>query len=71
MKITLSPFSPIREKEVESTSAALSAKQKEYQTFFKKLLKDEFGVNSPAELTTAQKSEFFTMVENLWTKDED
>lgn len=56
-------------KRFKSTSA--SKKREEYKTFFTKLLKDEFGVSSPAELTSKQKSKFFSMVEELWTEDED
>ena len=45
----------------------LSELQKEYRTFFLGKLK-LYGVNSPAELTRAEKSKFFTEIKQDWAK---
>jgi hypothetical protein len=41
-------------------------KQKEYQEFFSKKLK-EFDVESPADLSVEDKKRFFNEVEKEWT----
>ena len=48
--------------------AEKSKKQKEYQDFFTKKLK-EFGVDSPAELSDADKKKFFNEVDKEWTQE--
>ena len=48
----------------------LSPLQKEYQEFFRSVLK-KFGVKSPAELDVEKKKEFFNYIEKTWTKDTD
>ena len=46
------------------------AEESEYQKFFKKKLK-EYGVTSPAKLSTEEKKKFFADIEKSWTKDKD
>lgn len=46
----------------------LSDKQKKYQAFFKKAL-EKFGVDSPAELDTEKKKEFFNYVDKNYEAD--
>lgn len=48
--------------------AEKSKKQKEYQEFFTKKLK-EFDVKSPAELSDADKKKFFNEVDKEWTQE--
>lgn len=45
-----------------------SVDQKEFQAFFKKLL-GEFGVDSPADLSTEQKKEFFNRIDKEFKSD--
>ncbi len=45
----------------------LSELQKEYRAFFLKKMR-LYAVNSPAELTKAKKSEFFTEIKQDWAK---
>ena len=45
-----------------------SKKQKEYEDFFKGKL-GEYGVESPAELSTEDKKKFFNEIESEWTGD--
>lgn len=46
---------------------SLSEEQKEgYKAFFKKVLK-RFGANSPADLDTEKKKQFFNVVDKGWT----
>lgn len=47
----------------------MSDLQKEYQTYFNGILED-FGVNSPEELTDEQKDDFFTKVNDGWIEGE-
>jgi len=46
------------------------SEESEYQTFFKKKLK-EYGVSSPAELSDEEKKKFFNQIEKEWTKDKE
>lgn len=46
--------------------AEKSKKQKEYQAFFDKKLK-EYGVDSPAKLDDAEKKKFFNEIDKEWT----
>jgi len=48
--------------------AEKSKKQKEYQEFFTKKLK-EFDVKSPAELSDADKKKFFNEIDKEWTQE--
>ena len=48
----------------------LSDKQKKYQAFFKKALK-KFGVESPAELDTEKKKEFFDYIDKNYEADKE
>jgi hypothetical protein len=43
----------------------LSPKQKAYRAFFEKALK-KFGADSPAEMDTAKKKEFFNYIQKNW-----
>lgn len=49
------------------TEKKLSQLQKEYRDFFLQKLK-QYGAKSPAELTKAKKSEFFTGIKQDWAK---
>jgi hypothetical protein len=49
------------------TERTLSELQKEYRAFFLGKL-NQYGVKSPAWLTKAQKSEFFTAIKNEWAQ---
>ena len=46
------------------------SEETEYQTFFKKKLK-EYGVTSPASLSDADKKKFFAEIEKEWTGDKE
>lgn len=48
--------------------AKLSERQKEYRRYFKKKL-DDYGVNSPAELSEQDKTKFFNEVREEWKED--
>lgn len=48
--------------------AEQSKKQKEYEDFFEKKLK-KFGVDSPAELSDADKKKFFNEIDKEWTQE--
>lgn len=42
--------------------------QTEYQAYFKKILKDKFKAESPADLDDAQKIKFFNEIKKGWEK---
>jgi hypothetical protein len=49
---------------------AKSEKQKEYQEFFKKKLK-EHGVDSPADLSDDEKKKFFDEIDKEWKSEDE
>ena len=49
-------------------NANLSERQKEYRQFFKNKL-EEYGVNSPAELSPEDKTRFFNEIRREWPEE--